>query len=246
MKLTILKKFLLGIGLFMPLMCFSQSAPIRPNKTKSKPQQAKRTINQISEPDGISNGHGYVDLGLPSGTKWAISNIGSKSPDEFGDYYAFGELNTKNEYTEDNYSYKDLRISNIINSYDISGNQRFDVARTLWGSTWSMPNNSLWEELLNNCSWEIMTLKNSKGYKITGPNGKSIFLPASGEFSMESKPYGYGKNFTIAYWSSSIGEGPSCLYGNIENREGLDIPWAYGYEGLPIRPVLIEDDQITN
>ena len=127
-----------------------------------------------SEPANVHNGHGYVDLGLPSGLKWATCNVGASNPEDYGDYYAWGELSTKDEYTESNCSTWEESIGNI------SGNPQYDVARAKWGGSWRMPTRAEFEELIDNCTWEWMSKGGHNGCKVTGPNGNSIFLPAAG------------------------------------------------------------------
>lgn len=138
----------------------------------------------VSEPDGYVNGFGYVDLGLPSGTMWATSNIGAQKPWEYGNYYAWGELKTKAVYSDKNstYCYRDLS--------DISGDPRYDVSTSVMGKEWRMPNKDEYQELLDNCAW----IWDKNGFKIIGPNGKSIYLP--------------GANTTYKY----KGQSPTCIY----------------------------------
>ena len=128
-----------------------------------------------SDTTRYDNGHGYVDLGLPSGLKWATCNVGASSPEDYGDYYAWGELSTKEEYTESNCSTYKEHIGNI------SGNPQYDVARKKWGGSWRMPTRAEFKELIDNCTWEWTTKGGHNGYKVTGPSGNSIFLPAAGD-----------------------------------------------------------------
>ena len=117
-----------------------------------------------------------VDLGLPSGTKWASWNIGAAKPEDLGDYYAWGEIEVKSEYTNDNY-YSPYLSPNFTNS--ICGTQN-DVAHVKWGGQWQMPNEDDFNELINNCSYKWITYNGVEGGMFTGPNGNSIFLPAAG------------------------------------------------------------------
>lgn len=160
-----------------------------------------------------------VDLGLPSGTKWASCNIGANSPEEYGDYYAWGETETKSVYSWDNYQFFTDKNGNgkpwtIINGnakidsgelmdfgYDISGT-KYDVAHVKWGGDWRMPTKEQCQELVDKCKWTWLTTKNhQKGYKVTGPNGNSIFLPAAGfrDEEMNVKR----ASFRGGYWSST-------------------------------------------
>ena len=126
---------------------------------------------------GTLNGHDWVDLALPSGLKWAICNVGASSPEDYGNYYAWGETSTKSSYTEDNSTTYRKEMS------DIGGNATYDVARKLWGGTWRLPTEAEFEELLDedNCTREWTTQSGVNGYRVTSKiNGASIFLPAAG------------------------------------------------------------------
>lgn len=131
-----------------------------------------------AQTSGSHNGHDYVDLGLPSGVKWATCNIGASSPSSAGSYFAWGETGTKSEYRPDN------SFTNEKNISDFSGNSTYDAARSNWGGKWRTPSKTDCEELINNCTWSWATLNGVKGYKVTGPNGNSIFLPLTGYHSV--------------------------------------------------------------
>ena len=118
------------------------------------------------------NGHEGVDLGLPSGVKWATCNLDASKPYEYGEYYAWGEI----EPTTDKYIWgvkEDLGIS------EISGTE-YDAATHKWGGSWRMPTIDEMEELVDKCIWQWAEQKGKYGYKVTGPNGNFIFLPAAG------------------------------------------------------------------
>ena len=151
----------------------------------------KRKI--LEESNCKINGHEYIDLGLPSGLLWATCNVGANSPEEYGDYYAWGETETKDEYTEENsYTYG-------VKMNDISGDPKYDVARKKWGDNWRMPTYYEMEELIDLCFWEWKTKNGINGYKVTGWNHNSIFLPAEG-VRCESSLDGDGN--TGFYWST--------------------------------------------
>ena len=118
-----------------------------------------------------------IDLGLPSGTIWAGWNVGATSPEEYGDYYAWGETTTKEDYSEATYKYWNKKYINI--GSNISGT-KYDVARQKWGGSWRMPTKAEIDELTNKCKWTLCKYKGVSGYKVIGPNGNSIFLPAAG------------------------------------------------------------------
>ena len=125
--------------------------------------------------NGTINGHEYVDLGLPSGLKWATCNVGAKFPEEYGDYFAWGEVNPKEKYTIEN------SFTNIKETTDISGNIKHDAATAKWGKSWRTPTKDEVDELFNNCTWEWAKQNETNGYKVTSKvNGNSIFIPAAG------------------------------------------------------------------
>ena len=143
-----------------------------------------------SATSGTLNGHEWVDLGLPSGTKWATCNIGTSTPSGYGNYYAWGETSTKSSYTEANSRTYGKNIS------DFSGNTYYDAATANWGSGWRMPTYKEFQELKEMCRWTLTTLNGRRGYRVTGPNGKSIFLPMAGGANSSAGNIGY-------YYSSS-------------------------------------------
>ena len=177
--------------------------------------EASEIIEYPDEP-GTLNGHSWVDLGLPSGTKWATCNLGATSPEDYGDYFAWGETAPKEEYTEETYIYfngtvdDNYQITKYCNNADNGYNGFTDNLTTLeasddaatvnWGSGWRMPTKEEMQELLDNC-----TIHNdSDGCLFTGPNGNSIFLPAAGAYSY---PYGDDNGYNggfVTYWSNSL------------------------------------------
>ena len=151
---------------------------------KQKEQEAARKKQQQQK----YNGHKYVDLGLS--VKWATCNIGASKPEDYGDYFAWGEDETKSEYTENNSA--TFRKTNYTFR---------DAAKKKWGGTWRMPTADEFQELVDNCTWTWTTQGGHDGYKVTSKkNGNSIFLPAAG--------YRYGSSLGNAwtdgrYWSST-------------------------------------------
>lgn len=141
-----------------------------------------------------ANGHEYVDLGLPSGLLWATCNVGATAPEAYGNYYAWGDIITKSNYTSSNYSTYNVQIT------DISGNAQYDAATANWGGDWRMPTKDEVNELRNNCTWTWTTQNSVNGYNVEGPNGNSIFLPAAGYYSYQSFKDAGTRGF---YWSSS-------------------------------------------
>lgn len=189
----------------------------------------QKSFVTLKDEDGTINGYEYVDLGLPSGVKWATCNVGAFSPEEYGYHYAWGESEPKEEYYADNCSTMDLY------SAEISGDELYDVARKKWGSSWRMPTLEESEELFMLCECEYTTYNGVVGNKVTGPNGNHIFLPAAGYKIWDMHSLCGEKG---CYWS-----GGSNYLGIFGCRMSFGSPgyiWlydAYRYEGMTIRPV---------
>lgn len=161
---------------------------------KRRLEEAKKSNEFVS---GKISGHDFVDLGLS--VKWATCNVGASKPSDIGDYYAWGELKTKSEYTESNCTTYEQNIQNI------SGIAKYDVARVKFGAGWRMPTSSELEELVEKCEWIVAVVDNQSGFLAIGPNKNKIFFPRTGvkvywDTDNETKlrfPYnGY-------YWSST-------------------------------------------
>ena len=192
-------------------------------------------------PDTPEVGKEWVDLGLS--VKWATCNVGANAPEEYGDYFAWGEISPKEEYTTQTYQYwtdyngdGSLDSGEFANLGDISGNPQYDAATANWGGDWRMPTKAEQQELLNNCTWEWTTLNGVNGRRVTGPNGNSIFLPAAGyRYGTSSSgvgSYGY-------YWSSTPFEDNDCrAYGLYFYSDSYDWYWDGRYYGQSVRPVL--------
>ena len=125
-----------------------------------------------------------IDLGLPSGTKWACCNVGASSPESNGHFYAWGDGTEKSEFDIDTYAYQEYSetAKTVICSYigeNISGTQ-FDIALQKWGSPWRMPSKEDFNELINNCEVFEVTYKGERGTLIVSPNGKQLFLKPQG------------------------------------------------------------------
>lgn len=127
------------------------------------------------------NNHPHaIDLGLPSGTKWACCNVGASSPEEYGGYYAWGETMTKNRYDWNTYKHCDGMEETCHNIGNNIAGTRYDVAHVKWGGSWCMPSVVQIKELINNCSRKMATHNSVNGIFVTGPNGGMIFLPFAG------------------------------------------------------------------
>lgn len=198
-------------------------------------RSTKSSVVKISEPNGYVNGHGYVDLGLSSGIKWATCNVGASSPEEFGNYYAWGETATKAEYNNLNTRVYEKGLE------DISANPEYDAACVNWCSPWRVPTKENFNELINSCKWRKVKYNNIVGCIVIGPNGKSIFFPFGSMFidrglsdaDRNSGNYWTSTSYNDEYFASAWfvyikSEGPTMFWGNYMYRRGL---------GLNIRPV---------
>lgn len=177
-----------------------------------------------------NNGYEYVDLGLPSGLKWAKYNVGANSAEAYGDYFAWGEIETKDTYTMGNCSTDGVEMSGI------SGKAQYDAATANWGSTWRMPTQWEMQELIDNCTWTWTQLNGVKGYNVTGTNGKSIFLPAAGLYSTNT---GVNINEHGSYWTSTptTTDENQKAYNLVFNSTNKGVGSNYRENGRPIRPV---------
>ena len=183
---------------------------------------AATTTTAQSPATGQLLGHGYVDLGLS--VVWATCNIGAESPSDYGDYFAWGEAETKSSYTESNSA-----------TYNESSYTFLDAASAQWGSAWRMPTMEECKELIYGCKWQRTTIGCHSGYKVTGPNGNSIFLPATGVKTGTS----IAANDQGCLWSSSPYqsdlETASIIFSNATTH---DEGYRIRYVGLPVRPIV--------
>jgi hypothetical protein len=161
--------------------------------------------------------HEYVDLGLPSGTLWATCNIGASAPEEYGNYFAWGETESKETFAWENYKWCEGRFDSMTKyctdgGYGSNGftdgktelDPEDDAAYVNWGPSWRMPTHEQQRELVEQCTWIGHTLVGVKGQLVTGPNGNTIFLPAS-RSSVQESPWGTGTWGTWAfYWSRTL------------------------------------------
>jgi hypothetical protein len=197
------------------------------------------------EPENSANGHAYVDLGLS--VKWATMNVGATSPEEYGDYFAWGETEPKSEYNWGTYKWCDGDYYNmtkycISSDFGIVDNKtklepEDDAATVNWGGAWRMPTKEEQGELITECNWTLDTMNGVYGYTVTGPNGNSIFLPISGYFS-DTNIEDIGYNGT--YWGSELKSDYSsqAYVIDIYNDGDISLFTNSRYYGLSIRPVL--------
>ena len=186
-----------------------------------------------------SNHPHWIDLGLPSGTKWACCNVGASAPEQYGNYYAWGETSPKSVYNWDTYQYGSS-WDNVVNiGSDIAGTG-YDAATANWGAPWRMPSLAQIQELRNNCTSTWTSQNGVSGRKFTGPNGGTIFLPAAG-YRWDGELDDAGSSGF--YWSSALGEsGPYGAYYLGFYSGGAFWYYYYGdgsgrYYGHTVRPV---------
>lgn len=153
-----------------------------------------------------------VDLGLPSGLKWRGWNVGASKPEEYGNYYAWAETSPKSNYSSSNYKYPATNLGDgmiVYAKYDstpIHGDGKTvlepedDAASVNLGNGWRTPTFNEFKELRENCTWAWTTRNGVNGMLVTGPNGKSIFLPGGGWYTKTTLT---GKTTYGSYWTAT-------------------------------------------
>lgn len=221
------------------------------SRTSASTQQTSSSSTQYATvSQGVQYGsHYYVDLGLPSGTKWATTNVGASSPSDYGNYYAWGETSTKSSYDWSNLrywtgdSYDNVKFSKYVTESkfgNVDGKKELDLsddaAYVNWGSGWHMPSKAQQDELRVKCTWTWTSMGGHDGYKVVGPNGSSLFLPAAG--------YRYDSSSVLVgtvgyYWSRTLCAGTGCFAYVLYFNSG-DVDWSINdrYYGWSVRPVL--------
>ncbi len=195
----------------------------------------------VANAQNTENGHVYVDLGLPSGLKWATCNVGANTPEEMGGFYAWGETETKELYdwstykfgTENNFSrYNSVDGKTVLELED-------DAANANWGGSWRMPTIAEFQEIIDNCTWTYNT--ENGGYTVTGTNGNSIFLPQTGYYygsSFQGDMAGFYRTSSMSEYSISL-----SIYVSHWNPDfGMGTTYIDGIQrghGMSVRPVCI-------
>lgn len=200
----------------------------QPSNNQSDPSNNQSDPNNGQEEpinkDGVdSNGHMYVDLGLPSGTLWATCNIGATKPEEFGDYLAWGESTEKLNLLYYGYSWMTYKYAKVneakeeieyVTKYNLSASKggvidnlstltaEDDAATILWGDEWRMPTYEDFKELNSYCTYQWTWINHVGGAQFVAKNGKSIFLPAALCWSgMQPVDPSYYDGY---YWTSTV------------------------------------------
>ena len=202
---------------------------------------------KVGAPAGVQ----AVDLGLPSGVKWASCNVGAESPEEYGNYYAWGEVTTKEDCSWATYNYANGSKSELTkyctrSTYGKDGftdgkttlDLEDDAAHVNWGGAWRMPTDAEWTELRNNCTWTWTTQNNVNGCLVkSNTNSNSIFLPAAGYRNGTSLSnvgsYGY-------YWSASLFNASPYSAWDLYFGSGSQSRSSYSrYYGFSVRAVCL-------
>lgn len=188
--------------------------------------------------------HAYINLGLPSGTLWAETNLGAENPEDYGDYYAWGETSHKMTYNWNTYKYYNENshtLTKYCSNTQYGDNGYSDTLTTLetsddaatanWGNAWRMPTYDEMNELLNNCTVNLITRNGTNGFLFTGHNGNSIFLPIT-DGRQDSAPYSGS-----AYWSSTLRMDHPLIAWTLQNLSECYVIATDRYYGLSVRPV---------
>lgn len=204
-----MKKFILSISfLAMQIAATAQTVNIhfKNGQTIEYPASNVDYVDFSAKPsDPTVTAGQVVDLGLS--VYWASCNLGAESPEEYGDYYAWGETKPKSSYTENNYAYYDDNLKQYTDiGVNISGTQ-YDAATVNLGGDWRMPTKDEMKELIDNCTWEWKQINGVNGYVVKGTSGNSIFLPAGG-------------------WGGGNSQGDLCNY-NTSTSSSTNMGFAY-------------------
>lgn len=189
------------------------------------------------------NGHEYVDLGLPSGTLWATCNVGAINPEDYGDYFAWGETTPTDGI---NYKYEILDEDlhrYFLTKYHSEDNLKTlepsdDAATTNWGVGWRTPTQEEFSELALECKWEHAECNGVGGSLVTGPNGNSIFLPKAGIYNGRAtteKPGEAGDYWSCSLYSKNTREASSLRFCGCNRNANYSTHMRSC--GLTIRPV---------
>lgn len=202
------------------------------------------------EEQPFENGYEYVDLGLS--VKWATCNIGASKPEEYGDYYAWGETETKSTCSWANYIFRasgdspdniKLNKYSTDRTYGINDTRAIlepedDAAHVKWGGKWRIPTEKERDELYNNCTWTWTTVNGVNGYRITskkpGFTDRSIFLPAAGFIDADGLSY---QGTFGAYWSSTLVTDCRYVWYLNFDSDKIQMFGSLRYYGFSIRPV---------
>lgn len=209
------------------------------------------TVKEIAIPEA-------VDLGLPSGIKWASFNLGATKPEEYGDYFAWGETFPKEDYSWSTYKWCMNGSGSQLTKYCSKSSYGYNgftdnktvldpeddaAAAANLGGSWRMATYAEWDELKTKCTWTWTTQNGVNGRLVTGPNGNSIFLPAAGYRNGTSLYYAGSLGY---YWSSSLSTSyPYYAYNAYFNSDSVDWYYLNRYSGRAVRPVSDESIHVS-
>ena len=198
-----------------------------------------------------SETHDYVDLGLPSGTLWATTNVGAATPEECGYYFAWGETEQKDDYDWDTYQWSNGTRYNVLTKYCNKSNYGYngfvdnltelepedDAATANWGSDWRMPSLEQANELITECTWQWTTSNGVNGQLLTSKhNGATLFLPAAGYY-FGTQIYSVGN---IAYYWTRDVYATRCYYASyfwFHSSGTYETNYGDRNTGYTVRPV---------
>lgn len=200
------------------------------------------------EPVTPPDDHEYVDLGLPSGTLWATCNVGANAPEEYGDFFAWGETEPKDLYEWSTYKWCNGSFDNLT-KYCINSSEGMvdnkteldpedDAAYANWGSSWRMPTTDQQTELRTKCTWTWTTRNGVNGRLVTGPNGASLFLPAAGYCTFSHRDAGN----SCFCWSRSLSAGSAYAYSMDFDSVAVYLGNFHRNFGFNVRAVRVTQD----
>lgn len=243
------------IKYFFVLLAVAFAGTTRAQQTADSTSVTKTTQSVAR----VIGGHEFVDLGLPSGLLWASTNVGAATPYEYGEYFAWGETSPKQKYSEENYklchAYTKMdhvegmtkEVIDYLRYIPKDGKTTLsatdDVATVKWGKGCRMPSVLEIKELFENCTldWEV-GYHGVNGYLLTGPNGNTLFLPASGCYSVMPSDIG-GKDTFVYFWSRSlftrdyVKDPYMYAYNVMVLQSEISLGHSYRFFGMPVRPV---------
>lgn len=188
----------------------------------------------------------WVDLGLPSGLKWMTCNVGATTPEGYGNYYAWGELEPKTTYDWTTYKWCNGSSTTLTKYCTDSSRGKVDsetilesiddIVTVTYGGKWHIPTYDELNELKTECTWKWTTQNSVKGYLVTSKtNGNSIFLPAAGYRDISDLGSAGSDGL---YWSSSLDTDSSDYAYNLYfNSDNVDWDGDYRYSGRSVRGV---------
>ena len=255
-----MKKTMKAIAAVMLSMAMVFAVGCKPEEEENEDNNTPTIVDNGG--NGSLNGHGYIDLGLPSGTLWASCNIGAAAPEGKGGYFSWAETVDKEEHADQftwiGYKYSaaetnsERRLTKYCSVADY-GNNGFtdelsvlqpsdDAATANWGEGWMMPSVAQFEELMTVCSGTRTYLNEIEGFQFTSPNGQSIFLPLAGRYMGEASAWFM---FTRGeYWTRELNVDypySAKVFGwdaiGYANDDDFMQSGCYRYYGISVRPV---------